>query len=177
MSSGEFCNEDLAGVIGYEFRMFAHLCERLHGPFESSGHFEPGNIELTGSSDDTEYKRDLSAQLEGLLLHARILRDFFYYFEFKKHATGRWRDDLMAQDFIPDWTLTRPPAGDYLCENKERMDKAVAHLTKKRVEYKSLGMKWDVPRLRGELQPVIDHFKERLTPETRGWFEPRDEQP
>jgi hypothetical protein len=170
----EFCNPDVAKVIRYEFRMFRHLYDRLWLPCRESGAFSPGEIEPMGTGDTDETRREVSAQLESFLLHARVLRDFLYYFQFKPDKTKRHRDDdVMAQDYISGWDASCPPLGDYLRDekNKKRLDKALAHLTTTRVEFKRKELRWEVTRIRDELQPVIDLFLDSLSAELRSWFD------
>lgn len=55
-------------------------------------------------------------------MHARVLRDFFYYWEFKNDKTKRQKpDDVIAEDYVSDWTSHCPPIGHYLRDNKERL--------------------------------------------------------
>src|SRR5687768_7365694 len=106
----EHRSPEVARVVRYEINMFKHCYERVIRTFERELAYTPGRIEHTGTADTDESKRDESAYLEGFLLHARVLREFFYYFAFedpqKKFKKERRKpDDVMAQDFIPDWDV------------------------------------------------------------------------
>ena len=69
------------------------------------------------------------ALLEALALHSRNLLEFLY----SPRPRG---DDVIAEDFFDDpeeWKNTRPELSDRLKKFWKRVDKEVAHLTKKRI--------------------------------------------
>src|SRR5262245_33972504 len=114
---------------------------------------------MAGTGHTSGERREMSDRLESLLLHTRVLREFFYYWEFRNDKAKRQKpDDVIAEDYIPDWTSHRPPIGPYLRENKERLDKSLAHLSTLRVQYKRLEKRWDIAALRRELLPAIETF-------------------
>jgi hypothetical protein len=155
---------------------FDRLCRRLRLPCGESGSFIPEEITLVGTGHTDEEEWELSTEIESLLVHARVLRDFFYYFwDFKKrqYKTNRKKshdDDVIAQDFIPDWDKHCPPIGPYLRDHKERLDKSLAHLSTLRVDFRQREKRWNVDAIEEELRPVIDQFKERLSGRMAEWF-------
>ena len=128
-------------------------------------------MQLAGTGRIDEDLCEMSDRLESLLLHTRVLREFFYYWEFRNDKINRQKpDDVIAEDFIPDWTSHRPPIGQYLRENKERLDKSLAHLSTLRVQYKRTDKRWDIASLRRELLPVIETYRRVLLDPMQPWF-------
>lgn len=169
---------DVAKIIIYEFAIFEYLYGALKTGLEESEGGIPSKIELAGTGHTNEDQMNLSAQLESYLLHARVLRDFFHYYEMFPQFNPslgakqdrRNRDDVLAQDFIPDWGKRGPKIGSYLFDNKKRLDKSLAHLSTQRVEYKTNEKRWDIASVRNELLPVIEKFKADLPADRRQWF-------
>ncbi len=176
MSAIKHCSQEVAQVVAYEIAAFDRLSGRLKLSCKESGSFIPEEITLvgTGHTDEGEWK--LSTEIESLLVHTRVLREFFYYFwDFNKQnykSTGRkiYDDDVIAQDFIPDWIDFCPTIGPYLSKHKDRLDKSLAHLSTKRVEYKQKEKRWEIETIQGELHRAIDRFKERLPAHMADWF-------
>ncbi len=111
----------------------------------------------------TPEKRNRFALLESFLLHTRVLRDFFF-------RMPKYDDDVVAKCFIPDWDRHCPEKGEYLEEREDRLNKALAHLTTKRLDYDSNEKNWKINKIHEELQPVIDLFVSKLPDNKRDWF-------
>lgn len=160
------CTPEMAKKVMYEFTMFKFLCGKLRLLAEESGTFLPGEIvELGTSAMSTDEEREVFAQLESLLLHTRVLRDFFF-----RKPNPRFPDDVIAADFVPDWSTHCPPLGAYLSSREPRLDKALAHLSTERLGYDNKDKKWNVTAIRDELQPVIDLFLSKLPADRKAWF-------
>ena len=176
MSVITHCSEEVAQVVAYEIAAFDRLSGRLRASCKESGSFIPEEITLVGTGHTDDDKWELSTEIESLLVHTRVLRDFFYYFwdfkerKYRAKREKRYDDDVIAQDFIPDWSDYCPPIGQYLSDHKERLDKSLAHLSTLRVRFKQTEKRWNVDAIHDELRPVIDHFKERLPVDMADWF-------
>ena len=159
----KYCNEDVAKKVLYEFAMFTFLCDKLKCEYWESNNFAPGDITYLGTGwDANEDRRTQFALLESLLIHTRILRDFFY-----KPAT---HDDIVASHFVPDWSSLRPPQNEYLSVRRDRFDKAIAHLSLKRIEYESNEKKWNLDAIRDSIEKPMKKFLETLSPDRVSWF-------
>jgi len=167
MSADEhICDQKMAEKVSYEFGMFTFLCDELGQAVQESLEFAPGSIRLLGTGGSTRDERSLSALLESLLLHTRVLHDFFY-------KTDRKADDILAQDFIPDWPNVCPAKGPYFADGdrRVRLNKALAHLTRKRLEYDSHDKGWDVRAICSEIGAAIEKFIANLPPDRKSWFD------
>ena len=80
MSVITHCSEEVAQVVAYEIAAFDRLAGRLRLSCKESGSFIPEEITLVGTGHTDENKWELSTEIESLLVHTRVLRDFFYYF-------------------------------------------------------------------------------------------------
>ena len=166
-----YCNASVARKVVYEFTMFNFLCDKLRLDFQESVTFKPGDVTFvgTGSSAD-EDDRTTYALLESLLLHTRILHDFFC--KPRNPKNPRTADDIIAGDFVPDWQGLRPPKGEYLgnSDRKDRLDKALAHLTLRRVEYDSNEKRWNVDAIEDVIGDAIKVFLRNVPDERKPWF-------
>jgi hypothetical protein len=158
------CSPEIAAKVAYEIRMFRHDYEKLAQLQVDTRNILPGDVmPRVGTGISTEEVRDASAFVESFLLHARVLRDFFCRERLKP-------DDVIASDFVAEWA--RPPASDYsyITAQKDRLDKALAHLTTTRVRYDSEGKLWDVVTMRREMEPMIGRFLAKLPDDRKPWF-------
>lgn len=94
-----------------------------------------------------------SLAYEGLVLHARVLRDFFYK---KLDRLGKLiepkDDDILAVHYFAKevaWPYTYDDMSQYLKDHKTRMDRALAHLSYDRLTYKEKG--WDDAQIRKDI--------------------------
>ncbi|NLY01401.1 MAG: hypothetical protein GXY83_35365 [Rhodopirellula sp.] len=114
---------------------------------------------------------------EGLVLHSRVLRDFFFTKVNSKAQRATFPDDIVAVDYFSRPTIWAHNSGalsPYLKNNKERMDKALAHLSVLRLEYQQTSDKeWDAGQLLLEINDKwFDFFTklEKDNPERAAWF-------
>jgi len=96
-----------------------------------------------------------SLAYEGVVLHARVLRDFFYK---KRNKDGDLvepkTDDILAADYFtndPDWPYTYAEMSKYLVDTKGRMDRTLAHLSFDRLKYKGKDKGWDEKAIRDDI--------------------------
>jgi hypothetical protein len=157
--------EDVAAKVVYEITMFRHAFDRLLQFEMNLEQISPGHVmPRVGTGITTEEVIEASLLVECFLLHARVLRDFFCR---SKHKP----DDVTADEFVSGWSS--PPASDYdtLHREKERLDKALAHLTTTRVQYDTSGIEWDLHAIRKELEDMIRQFLASLPTNKAAWFE------
>lgn len=179
MSAIAHCSEDVAQVVAYEIAAFDRLCSRLKLAYTESDSFIPEEFSFVGTSHTDDDTWTLSAELESLLVHTRVLREFFYYYwdfdkqQYKARKKKRHDDDVIAEDFIPDWSDSCPAIGQYLSDHKRRLDKSLAHLSTLRVYYKQIEKRWNLHAIHSELLQPIDRFKERLPARMSNWFVPK----
>ncbi len=103
---------------------------------------------------------------EGLVLHTRVLRDFF----FTKHNDDGKRvthdRDIVAVDYFTlttsSWPYTSHDLPPYLKQNKDRMDCALAHLSFGRLDYIGQDKDWSPVRLRDEIGAKWFEFLTKL---------------
>lgn len=96
--------------------------------------------------------------LEGYLLHARNLIDFFY------ESKNPKPDDVLAIDFAPSWKTTRPPRSELLTMARQRMNKMLSHLTYSRRELKLFS--WATGDIRKQLEALIEQFLSEIPAST-----------
>lgn len=100
---------------------------------------------LAGVIDDATTK---NAVLESFLIHARALTDFF---QNKKTRST----DIVVGDFLDDWSVD---VADWLREERQRIDKEIAHLTTERTTGTPKTKQHDVARIRNELIRYVSGF-------------------
>jgi hypothetical protein len=150
--------EQAAKPVRYEWRQFSWAA----GVLAENPEWYP----RTGTGTDDESG---DAVVEVMLLHARALRDFLN----RKRPLSKFSEsDILAADFFdnPDqWTL---PAFSYVSQQrtKERLDRALAHLSYDRVGYEATGKDWGFPLLVSEIQTAWQAFVAALPEERREWF-------
>lgn len=104
-------------------------------------------------------------RVEGLALHARVLRDFFFT---KVNPTGNRSTaptDIVALDYFTDasaWPHTSAHLPSYLHANKDRMDRALAHLSYDRRKYTGSDKGWLSAPLLQEIGEKWFEFLHRL---------------
>jgi hypothetical protein len=150
--------KEAAERVRYEWRQFRWAAETvfMNAPlWEESG---------TGNGPES-----FDALKEVLLLYARALRDFFVRrrSDLKKFE----QTDLLAEDFFDrssEWTL---PSLPYLLQERDRLNRALAHLSYCRNEYELTGKNWDFPAISAELEDAWRSLMVQLPEERRRWFE------
>jgi hypothetical protein len=158
-------SEEVAAKVVYEITMFRHAFDRLRQLELDLGNVLPGDVmPRVGTGITTKEVIEASVFVECFLLHSRVLRDFFC-------RSGNKPDDVTACEFVSGWLF--PPVSDYhiLDKEKERLDKALAHLTTTRVQYDTRGKEWDLEAIRQELEAIIRRFLASLPTEKTAWFD------
>ncbi len=111
---------------------------------------------------------------EGMVLHARVLRDFFFTKLDKKKKLNTRDDDIVATHYCPQWSYTSDNYPTYLKENKEQMDRALAHLSYDRLTYDEDDQKvWSPKEILEEISRIWSKFLETIQTdnnEAYGWF-------
>lgn len=158
-------SEEVAAKVVYEITMFRHAFDRLLQLEVDLGHIQPGDVmPRVGTGITTEEVIEASVFVECFLLHARVLRNFFC-------RSGHKPNDVTAGEFVSGWSP--PLVSDYytLDGEKERLDKALAHLTTTRVQYDTSGKEWDLSAIRKELEDMIRRFLASLPTDKAAWFD------
>jgi len=105
--------------------------------------------------------------IESFLLHTRNLRDFLH------QKQGRDDTDALAVDFFDDpssWLDKRPEPAEAIRNNRERMNRALAHLSYSRLEYES-SKTWAVSEMRQGIEDAFSAFLKALPEERAAWFQ------
>ena len=120
---------------------------------------------------DTQIVENL--RIEGLVLHARALRDFFYV----RPLGPRHPNDVVATDFFPngdqEWSFSQRDYPAYIAANPERMNRALAHISYDRIGWVATGEGWDHQKLFDELGEMwfkFLHLLEQHNPQALAWF-------
>lgn len=105
--------------------------------------------------------------VELLATHTRILVEFFYYFDKKvfplrsKNKNKNHNDDIIAEDFILNWSEFVPPITDILIDAKNKSDKQLAHLSSWRKKLKDEGKNgWSFQKISNDMEIIIKKFEE-----------------
>lgn len=111
-------------------------------------------------------EREGSALLEPFLLHTRNLREFLYT------DRSKYKDDVLAVHFFDDpndWKRERPPMGEYLESIRERLNKALAHISYARLDYRK-EKQWNVKQIKADLNMPWEAFLNALPAKKGQWF-------
>lgn len=123
-------------ILNYEIRMFRETCNQLN--------FQEG----------TSFEIDLL--FESLAIHTRLLIEFFY------NDKKKYKDDLIAQDFLPntiDWKTQRPPKTRLLKNAQYKANKQLAHISLCRIEIAKNNKEWDWNGISRDMEIIIDKFE------------------
>ncbi len=104
--------------------------------------------------------------LESFLVHVRNLRDFLY-------GAGTNPDDVVAGDFFPgpgQWEAKRPPMPKIIEDNRERLNRALVHVSYSRLKYKGPAKEWPSQQIASELIAVVRVFLRNLPQNRSAWF-------
>lgn len=93
----------------------------------------------------------MNLKVESTVLHLRNLIEFFY-------PTNPRKDDVMAEDYIPDWRNRRPTISPLLEKARERAGKELAHLTTKRITGTPAHKAWEFDTISADLKNVAAAF-------------------
>jgi hypothetical protein len=134
---------------------------------------EPGRLMVvstqSGISESSWDKRlrmsRESLAVEGMLLHARSLRDFFL-------GNTSYSDDVRALHFILEPKRWQPDGLlPYLKANRERLNQLTIHLSYNRESFIRQGLKeWDHKAIRNEIAAAWEKFLNHVDARTREWF-------
>lgn len=147
-------------LFGYEWRQYSWAAETIRNKeqwFAGSGTgFDP-------ESDD--------GVVEVFLLHARNLRDFFG----RRRVDLKWFEetDVLAEDFFDDASKWVRPALPYLCAERERLNRALSHISYDRLTYNAVGGRWDYSSIDSELNDARSAFLTSVgaeAPERKNWL-------
>ena len=153
-----------ATYVYFEHTQLTHAAKALRDLTQGQRADTQGGRDKTDSEQIQE-----SILLESFLIHARNLRYFLF-------DEPKW-DDVAAEHYLPEWDEQVEDWCPYLNERRFRLDKSLAHISYKRIEYES-GKKWDCGTIYKEITDALDGFLSRLTPEKRDWFTaPRNQSP
>jgi len=146
--------ENAVELVIYEIWMMRSCCEKLKSP----------------PQDD--FLKNLL--IENMVLHARVLRDFFFTKLNKKMEPIKRDDDILASCYCPSWSCTSDNYPTYLKANKTHMDKALTHLSYDRLTYKGKKKEWSPSDLLKEIGDIWFEFLgalKRNNEPAAGWFE------
>jgi hypothetical protein len=141
-----------ARLIVYERRQFTWAASIVNGPRP-----KPDGVIA------------FSAALEVFLLHTRTLRDFFLR---KRPLPKSAETDILAADYFDALGEWVSPTCAYLTDprTKERLDRALAHVTYDRIGYSSTGKNWKTSQIADEIDNAWAAFLAALPSERRAWF-------
>lgn len=158
------CNKDVAATIVYEMAMFEFIGKKILTTPELVALLQPGKPMYVGTGGSDE---DISALVESLLVHTRVLFHFFC----RDHKPGGHPDDVFATDFIAGWNANSSKSQcPYLVQHAKRLDKALAHLSIERAAYARIGKGWEIKTIYDEIDPLIAAFKASLGGTEKPWF-------
>jgi len=102
---------------------------------------------------------------EGIILHTRVLRDFFFT-KHNKKGRATHDTDIVAVDYFTlgasSWPYTSKVLTSYLGAHKDRMDWTLAHLTYGRLAFTGSEKDWSAEKLRSEIGEKWIEFIEKL---------------
>jgi len=145
----------VATYVWFEFLMFTQAAKEILSLVEGKADGK-GGYNLT-----VQEQLQVNVLLASLLIHARNLR----YFLFDK---PKW-DDVSAQHFLPEWDEKVEKWCPYFDENRERLNKSLAHISYKRIEY-APNKGWDCVKIYNEVKAAWNEFWSRLPAAKQKWF-------
>ena len=98
-----------------------------------------------------------------MLLHARLLANFMECDA--SCRKGLHKHDIEARHYVPEW-----PGVDALGSDSDRVDKALAHLSRDRLGIGKIPLD-QRPAIALRVLKALSKFIEELPPEQRPWFE------
>lgn len=153
--------KDAATFVKYEWCMFSWAASVIDHTFPPEAAPEEWRMG-TGDSSEPE-----DALVEVLLLHARALRDFFNR---GRKDSGVHATDILAEDFFDTPDQWNKPVFIYLSQNKNRLNRALAHLSYDRIGYEVTGKDWNPRAITAELNEAWRTFLAELPEEREAWF-------
>jgi len=156
--NADYSPKEVATFVWFEYTMFDQVFKEIQsllGPkqrADSQGGVQP-------KTSPKQFAKNIL--LASFLLHTRNLRNFLFY--------PRSQDDVIAKDFLDGWNEKVENWCPYLDANRDRLNKSLAHISYKRVEYEA-NKQWEYVEIHKELTDAWDAFWDRLRPEQREWF-------
>lgn len=117
--------------VEYEMRMLKAVAEEL--------------------SSSTHTTWVYNALVESFAIHTRVLLDFFY-------KPRKYRDDVVAEDYVQNWSASCPPKTPDLTDATIRVDKEIVHLTYVRLMRSGSGKDWRFAAITQDLVKVCGAF-------------------
>ena len=156
--------EDAATYVRFEHTQLTLVVKALRSLRAESRADSQGGQQM---ADPKQFQENIL--LASFLIHTRNLRDFLF--------TPPRLDDVSAKDFLAEWDESVETWCPYLDENRDRLNKSLAHLSYKRIEYEP-NKSWDCGTIYKELTAAWNEFWSRLPSEKKEWFtRPRNPQP
>lgn len=158
---------EIAKEVSYEWEMLCWTFGTLYEEIgeEVAGEEDAPFLAVTHFFGTSLEEREGSALLEPFLLHVRNLRDFLY-------NDSSPKDDVLATHFFDhpdDWRKKRPPMGEYLKSIRDRLNKALAHISYARLDYRK-DRRWNVAKIKHDLKTPWQAFLDTLPSERCQWF-------
>ena len=149
--------EAAATYVWFEFLMFTQAAKEILSLVQGKKvDHSQGGYQLT-----VPEQLQANVLLASFLIHARNLK----YFLFDK---PKW-DDVAAEHFLPEWDEKIDDWCPYFDENRERINKSLAHISYKRIEY-APNKGWDCVKIYNEVKAAWNEFWSRLPEEKQKWF-------
>ena len=139
------CAKEIVPKVKYEWQIFSWLVQRIEAEYEAAPQSTKNLL------------------MESLLLHARVLYDFFV-----RAPKG---DDVSACHFFDDasdWCVVSSDLCPYLRANMKRLNKKLAHLTYSRLTEDE---QWAFGAIRDEVSHGWRTFLDALQYDQRKWFD------
>ena len=152
----DYSPKEVATFVYYEYTQLDHVAKALRSLTQGQRVDSQGERHKTDSEKIQE-----SILLTAFLVHARNLRAFLF--------TPPRLDDVAAEHFLPDWAEKVEDWCPYFLEHRERLNKSLAHISYKRIEYEANKL-WECGTIHKELTDAWNEFFGRLTREEQDWF-------
>ena len=104
--------------------------------------------------------------VESFLVHYRNFRDFLYPPP-EAWTNKRYFDDVIAFDYSPEWNVVQDDWSGSTPNEKDRIDKLLAHLSYSRPQ---LEHAWPIPEMLRKIKGSFGEFILGLSPVRREWF-------
>jgi len=150
----------VATYVWFEYLMFNQAAKQILSLLQGSR-----ADSLWGQHMTDRKQLQVNVLLASFLIHARNLRAFLFP---PRRTKPKW-DDVLAQHFLPEWDEKVEKWCPYFDENRDRLNKSLAHISYKRIEYEPK-KKWSYVKIHKELTAAWNEFWSRLPAEKKKWF-------
>ena len=154
--NADYSPKEVATFVWFEYTMFDQAAKAILSLLKVSRADSQGGVQ-----DPKQLQRNVL--LASFLIHARNVRAFLFPPPRPKP------DDVLAQQFLPEWDEKVEKRCPYLDANRERLNKSLAHISYKRIEYEPK-KEWKYLEIHKEITDAWDDFFSRLPEEKREWF-------